>query len=71
LPPDQLEFTTTGNPEVVIRRKVGDLFTFDPAQFDKIKGDDVQMCAGMMLAMLYPPYLVVVRQPDGGWKVPY
>jgi len=48
---DQLEFVTTGNPEVVIRRKGGNLFMpADPSAFQKIKGDETQMCAGIAIA---------------------
>jgi hypothetical protein len=29
------------------------------------------MCAGMVLAMIYPGKLVVVRKPEGGWQIVY
>jgi len=29
------------------------------------------MCAGMALAVVYPPRLVVVRTPNGNWEVVY
>jgi hypothetical protein len=70
-PADQLEFGVSGNPEVVVRRKGGDLFTFDPSQFQRIKGDDTQMCAGMVLEMVFPRQMVVVRNPAGAWEVVY
>ena len=68
---DQLEFVTTGQPEVVVGRKGGDLFSADRKAFEKIKGDDAQMCAGMVLGMVYPPRLIAVRGPDGTWSIPY
>jgi hypothetical protein len=69
---DQLEFVTTGNPEVVIRRKRGNLFMpANPSAFQKIKGDEAQACAGIALSMAFPPRLVVVRAPDGAWQVAY
>lgn len=70
-PVDELEFATTGNPEVVVRSKKGDLYALDPKAFERIKGDDMQMCAGMILSVLYPPRLVAVRAPSGEWQVVY
>ena len=70
-PPGELEFMTTGNPEVVVRRKGGELFALDPRTFERIKGDEMQMCAGMTLSMVYAPQLVVVRSPSGAWEVAY
>jgi len=64
---EQLEFTTTGNPEVVLGQKAGPLFTPDPKAFAKIKGGDAQMCADIALAVAYPPRMIVVRKPDGSW----
>jgi len=68
---DQLDFVTSGQPEVVVRRKGSDLFTFDPAQFQRIKDGDIQMCAGMVLEMVFPRQLIAVRNPAGTWEVPY
>lgn len=70
-PPEELEFVTSGNPEVVVRRKGGMLFALDPKAFERIKGDEMQMCAGMTLSMVYAPQLVVVRAPSGVWEVAY
>ena len=70
-PPAELEFVTTGNPEVVVRRKGGELFALDPKAFERIKGDEKQMCAGMTLSMVYASQLVVVRTPAGAWEVAY
>lgn len=70
-PAESLEIATTGNPEIVVRRKGGDLFELDPAAIRKIKGDENQMCAGMSLAMLYPPRLILVRGASGGWQLVY
>jgi hypothetical protein len=70
--PDQLEFQTTGNPEVVVKSRRGDLYPVaDTKSFDKIKGDEVQMCAGIILSILFPQRLVVVRNPAGDWQVAY
>lgn len=69
---DQLVFSLTGNPEVVVEAKNGALFgTGDPALFGKIKGDENQMCAGMIISMSYPPRLAFVRTPAGAWEVVY
>lgn len=68
---DDMEFVTTGNPEVVVRGRSGPLFAPDPKAFERIKGDEVQMCAGMALSMAYPPRLVVVRNSAGVWEVVY
>lgn len=70
-PADQLDFVAGGTPEVVVRRKGGDLFTFDPAQFKRIKDGDTQMCAGMVLEMVFPRQMVVVRSPAGAWELAY
>jgi hypothetical protein len=70
--PDQLVFTTTGNPEVMVEGKNGALYDFgNPALFAKIKGDEAQMCAGVVLSMVYPPHLVFVRTPSGAWEAVY
>jgi hypothetical protein len=69
---DQLEFVTTGNPEVVIRRKGGKLFVpADPSVFGKIEGEDTQMCAGIALSLAFPPKIAVVKNPDGTWVAVY
>ena len=65
---DEIEFVTTGNPEVVLRRKDGNpLFQPNREAFERIKGEKVQMCAGILLSIVYPVQLIVVRQPDGHW----
>ena len=73
-PPEltQLEFTTTGNPEVVVTRTgAAPLYDFDGEAISRIKGDDLQMCAGVALTVAFPPRLVVVRSPEGTWDVAY
>ena len=71
-PPDQIEFATTGSAAVVVRRKeVGLYAPADPSAFEKIEGDEAQMCVNMALFGAYPPRLVVVRAPSGGWEVAY
>jgi hypothetical protein len=72
LPLDQLDFVITGNPEVVVQGKSGSVFSpLDPKSFDRIKDETAQMCAGMVISVLYPPRLVVVRTPSGSWEVVY
>lgn len=69
---EQMEFALTGNPEVVVSRKGGALFDAGtPELFGKIKGDDNQMCAGMVISVAYPPRLSFVRNPAGAWEVVY
>lgn len=69
---EQLAFSLTGNPEVVVSRKGGALFdTGSPALFGKIKGDEKQMCAEMMISVAYPPRLSFVHTPAGAWEVVY
>ena len=67
----ELEFATTGTSAVVIARKGGWLYPFDQKAFAKVKGEQVQMCAGIALSVAYPPRLVVARAPDGRWEVVY
>jgi hypothetical protein len=70
--PEQIEYSLTGNPEVVVGRRDGALFdTGTPELFARIKGDDNQMCAGMIIAVTYPPRLSFVRTPEGTWEVVY
>jgi hypothetical protein len=70
--PKQLEFTTTGNPEVVVTRTgAAPLYDFDGEAISRIKGDDLQMCAGVALTVAFPSRLVVVRSPAGTWDVAY
>lgn len=64
----ELEFATTGSAAVAVGRKGGPLYALDPKSFARIKGDQMQMCAGIMLAIAYPPRLVVVRTPAGAWE---
>lgn len=72
LPVDQLDLVTTGNPEVVVRGKKGELFfPRDPSAFDRIKDDEVQRSVTMIFSLLYPPRLVVVRSASGKWEVAY
>lgn len=69
---DQLDFTITGNQEVVISLKDGAaLYPFDEKSFERIKDYDAMMCATIVLSMAFPPRLVVVRSPSGAWEVAY
>jgi len=70
---EELAFVTTGNPEVMITRRDGKLFRpANPESFVKIKGgEEIQMCAGIALSLVFPPQLVVVRDPAGAWAVAY
>jgi hypothetical protein len=67
----ELEFATTGGPEVVVTRKKGTLFGLDEKTFAPIKDEETQMCAGMALSVIYPGKLVTVRKPDGTWEIVY
>ena len=68
---DELDITLTGNAEVVLARKGGtELFQpTDPSVIDKVSDEQVQMCAGFALMSVYPPRLIVVRNPAGSWEV--
>jgi hypothetical protein len=69
---DQLDFTITGNQEVVVSLKDGAaLYPFDEKSFERIKDYDAMMCATIVLSMAFPPRLVVVRSPSGAWEVAY
>ena len=67
----ELEFGTTGGPEVVVTRKKGPLFGLDEKTFAPIKDEETQMCAGVALSVVYPGKLVTVRKPDGTWEIVY
>ncbi len=70
-PAGDLNFATTGGPEVVVTKKTGPLFGLDEKTFAPIKDEDTQMCAGMALSMIYPGKLMAVRKPDGAWEIVY
>lgn len=71
-PVEQIDFATTGGAGVVVRSKAGPLYApTDPSTFEKIKGDEAQMCVAMALFGVYPPQLAVVRAPSGAWEVAY
>lgn len=68
----QLDLQITGNPEVMIRAKSGDLFRpADMRMFEKIKEPEVRDCAGALLFMLYPSRMAAVKTPAGKWEVAY
>jgi hypothetical protein len=67
--PGEIDVVVTGGPEVVVRSKRGALYRPDESSFEKIKGEELQMCAGMALMAVYPPRLVMVRTPGGSWEV--
>lgn len=70
--PDQLDFVLTGNPEIVLRGKTGDLYhPVDAKALTRIKGEDMQMCVRMILGAIFPPRLAVVRNPSGKWEIVY
>lgn len=71
-PADKLDFVLTGNPEVAVRGKGGaPLFPPDLKAIGRIKSAELQMGLGMVMSVLYPPSLVVVRDPAGKWSVAY
>ena len=69
----QLEVGLSGSAEVVLRRKDSDqLFQpNNPAIFDKLKGEELQMCAGFALFAAYSPRVVTVHNAKGAWEVAY
>lgn len=66
-----IEFVTVGQPEVMLQRAGGHLFAPDPKPFERIRGSEMQFCAGVALAAAYPARLAVVRTPQGAWEVVY
>lgn len=69
---DELDFSVSGTPEVLLQRKDGALYNMGgPEAFERIKGDETQMCAAIALAIAYPPHLAFVHAPDGSWQVVY
>jgi len=68
---DDVEFKLSGNQEVVIKGKSDMLYPFKPEDFAKIKGEESQMCAGMVLSIVYPPQLVVIKNASAAWEVLY
>jgi hypothetical protein len=69
---DKMAFVLTGNPEVVLRGAGGGpLFAPDPKALQRIKGEQQQFGMAMVLSVLFPPQLVVVRDPAGKWQVAY
>jgi hypothetical protein len=71
-PTEQIEIVPTGSAAVIVRSKEGALFAPpDPTAFDRIKGDEAQMCVSMALFGVYPPQIAVVHAPSGAWEVAY
>ena len=68
-PADSLDFVITGNPEVVVRAKTGNLYSIDPKAIARLKGDELQMGMAMILSVLCPPQMVFVRDTSGKWAV--
>lgn len=68
---EELTFTTTGGPEVVVKKKTGTLFGLNEKTFAPIKDEEMQMCAGLALSMIYPGKVMAVRKPDGTWEIVY
>lgn len=65
-----IEHVLTGNPEVVVRSRTGQLYApTDAKALDRVKEDDIQMCLIFSLSVVYPPKLVLVRTPSGAWEV--
>ena len=61
-----------GSPEVIVRGRSGPLFDLgDKSAFGRIKGEDQQMCAGVVLSLLYPPRMAFARAPSGEWELVY
>ncbi len=63
-----LDFLLTSGPEVVVSRKGTSLFGLDEKSLAAIKDEEAQMCAGMVLATVYPQRMGFVRKPDGTWE---
>ncbi len=69
---EQLDFVVTGGPEVLVRGKKGALYDFGAkSAFEKIKGEDAQMCAGVVISIAYPAQLAFARSPSGEWLAVY
>lgn len=68
--PGQLDLVLSGHAEIVLQGKTGPLFRpDDPSVIEKIRDEEVQMCAGAALMRVFPPRLIVVRAARGGWQV--
>jgi hypothetical protein len=65
----ELEFATTGGPEVVVTRKTGALFGLEEKTFAAVKDEEAQMCSAMVLSVIYPGHVVAVRKPNGAWEI--
>ncbi len=70
VPAADLDIVTTGNPEIVVSAKSGQLFgPEDSKAFSRIKGNDMQMCIGVVLGVYYPQQMLVVRGSEDKWMV--
>lgn len=70
VPPGEIDLRTTGGPEVVVAARKGELFRpADFKPFERIRGEELQMCIGLSLQAAYPPRLIVVKPPSGRWEV--
>lgn len=68
---DDVEFELSGNQEVVIKGKAGMLYPLKPEDLANVRGEENQMCVGMVLFMAYPPQMIVIKNASGAWEVLY
>ncbi|MGH8163531.1 MAG: hypothetical protein ACREP1_04270 [Rhodanobacteraceae bacterium] len=68
-PAGEMNFTTTGGPEVVVTRTNGTLFGLNEKTLAGLKDEEAQMCAGVVLSTVYPGRMGLVRKPDGAWEI--
>ncbi len=64
-----LDFTTTGGPEVVVTKKKGALFGLDETMYALVKDEETRMCAALALSMIYAGKMIAVRKSDGTWEI--
>lgn len=70
--PEQVEFLTTGQPEVVLQSRSESLYQLDLDLLRrKIRDGKTQECLGAVLTALYGPRAAAVHDPAGGWKIVY
>lgn len=71
VPAAEVEFDLVG-PEVLLRGRKGSLYDFgDRKAFARIEGDDIRMCAEVVLSLAFPPRMAMVRNPAGEWEIAY
>jgi hypothetical protein len=55
----------------MVTRKGESHFGLNEKTFAPVKDEEMQMCAGMALSVVYPARVTVVHKPGNDWEIVY